>query len=239
MQGKIILITGGLSLMADVRALADAFRAKHDRLHVLINNAGAVFNERQVSADGHEMTFALNHLSYFLLTNLLLDTLIQTGQPGANARIVNVSSDAHQSVREMRFDDLQLERKYTMFTAYGQSKLANILFTTELARRLAGKPVTVNVLHPGFVATGFGKNNSGIMTTIFSVLQLFARTPEQGAATSIYLASSPEVETVTGEYFAKSKSARSSAAAHDADAARRLWTISEGMVAVNTPTVVA
>jgi NAD(P)-dependent dehydrogenase (short-subunit alcohol dehydrogenase family) len=219
-----------LSRMAEVRELAAAFRADHDRLHVLLNNAGAAFNQRMVTDEGWEMTFALNHLSYFLLTDLLLDVLIHTGQPGARARIINVSSDAHR-FGPMRFDDLQFERSnYSMFPAYGQSKLANVLFTTELARRLADKPVTVNALHPGLVATGFGNNNSGIMGRVFKFMQLFARTPEQGAATSIYLASSPDLETVTGAYFVDKKRKTPSPAAQNADDARRLWTISEQMV---------
>lgn len=228
-------LIGDLSSMADVRRIADEFKSKYQRLDVLVNNAGAVFNTRQESADGYEMTFALNHLSYFLLTNLLLDTL----KASAPSRIVNVSSDAHRGFT-LDFDDLQNKKLYGMggFGAYGRSKLANILFTYELAQRLAGTGVTANVLHPGFVATGFGHNGSPLMGYVMSVIQrLFALTPEQGAETTIYLAASPEVEGVTGKYFHKSKAAQSSSQSSDKDAARRLWEISDTLVGLESAVI--
>ena len=213
------ILIGDLSSQADIHRIVDEFQQRHRQLHVLVNNAGAVYEQRQESADGIELTFALNHLSYFLLTNLLLDTL----QQSAPARIVNVSSEAHRTTR-MNFDDLQARQRYRGFQVYGRSKLANILFTTELGRRLEGTGVTVNALHPGVVATGFGVNNGGWIGLVFgTLLRPFIRTPEQGAETSIYLASSPEVEAVSGLYFANKRPARPSAAARDFAAAQQLW----------------
>lgn len=225
-------LIGDLSSMADARQVADEFKRKHQRLDVLVNNAGAVFNTRQETVDGYEMTFALNHLSYFLLTNLLLDTL----KASTPARIVNVSSDAHRGFT-LDFDDLQNKKHYGTggFGAYGRSKLANVLFTYELARRLAGTGITANVLHPGFVATGFGHNNGRAMALIMGVIhRLFALTPEQGAETTIYLASSPQVEDITGKYFDKCKAVQSSPQSYDEAAARRLWEISESLVGLKS-----
>jgi len=165
------------------------------------------------------MTFALNHLSYFLLTHLLLDVL----KSSAPARIINVASDAHQG-SVIDFDDLQGRKKYRGFTAYGRSKLANIMFTYELARRLAGTGVTANTLHPGFVASNFATNNGWFYDKIFRQLaKLIAISPEAGARTSVYLASSPDVEGVTGKYFVKQKAISSSPASYDEAAAKRLW----------------
>jgi NAD(P)-dependent dehydrogenase (short-subunit alcohol dehydrogenase family) len=172
------------------------------------------------------MTFALNHLAYFLLTNLLLDTL----KASAPARIINVSSDAHSGGR-IEFDNLQGERIYSSFGPYGNSKLANILFTTELARRLEGTGVTGNALHPGLTNTGSGKNNPGLLMKIIrAVVPLVARSPEKGAATSIYLASSPEVQSVTGKYFVDRKVTQPAPQATDGAVARKLWDISAEMV---------
>lgn len=214
-----------LSVQAQVRQLAADFTARHDRLHVLVNNAGAYFAERSESVDGIEMTFALNHLNYFLLTNLLMPTL----KASAPARVVNVSSGAHTGGK-INFDDLQGREKFRGWSAYANSKLANVMFTYELARRLEGTGVTANVLHPGFVATRFGQNNPGMMGSIFKWAQkIFALTPEKGAETSIYLATSPEVEGITGKYFDKKKIVASSPASYDEDAARRLWEISAQM----------
>jgi NAD(P)-dependent dehydrogenase (short-subunit alcohol dehydrogenase family) len=217
-------IAADLSSQAQVRRLAEEFQRRSPRLDVLVNNAGGFFMRRARTVDGLEMTWALDHLSYFLLTLLLLDTL----QASAPSRIVNVASDAHQGGR-IHFDDLQGERSYRGFRAYAQAKLANILFTYELARRLEGTGVTVNALHPGFVATRFAKNNSLIVRLGASIAGLFALTPAQGARTSIYLASSPEVEGVTGQYFVKCKPARSSPASYDRETARRLWEVSLAM----------
>src|SRR5688572_11336879 len=185
-----------LSSQQEVRRLADEFKSKYSHLHVLLNNAGGFFMRRQRSVDDIEMTFALNHLAYFLLTNLLLDTI----KASAPARIINVSSDAHTSGK-IEFDNLQGERNYSP-RAYDNSKLANILFTMELARRLEGTGVTVNALHPGFVATGFAKNNGKVFAALISIFTpLVARSPAKGAETSVYLASSPSVQVITGEYF--------------------------------------
>jgi len=190
-----------LSSQQSIRQLADSFKSKYTQLHVLLNNAGAVFEKRKLSVDGYEMTFALNHLAYFLLTNLLLEPIIAS----APARIINVSSSAHVAGR-INFDNLQSEHSYSALGAYSNSKLANILFTVELSRRLEGTQVTANALHPGFVNTGLGRNNTGIfMQLVGAITPLLARTPERGAQTSIYLASSPAVEGITGKYFVNSK----------------------------------
>ncbi|MEO8393450.1 MAG: SDR family oxidoreductase [Chloroflexota bacterium] len=220
-------IIADMSSMAEVRRAADEFKAHHNRLHVLINNAGAMFTQRQETVEGYEMTFALNHLAYFLLTDLLLDTL----KASAPARIINVSSDAHKGTK-LNFEDLQHEHSYGAMMgmgAYSESKLANILFTYELARRMQGTGVTVNTLHPGVVRTGFGRNNGGIMRLIMPLIQRFALSETQGAQTTIYLSSSPEVEGVSGKYFAKSKAIPSSPESYDEATQKRLWTISEAL----------
>jgi len=212
--------------LAATRALAAWFRGTHRRLDVLVNNAGAMFMRRQESQDGIEMTFAVNHLGYFLLTNLLLDLL----KASAPARIVNVSSIAHEGT-ELDFDDLECRKNYAGMKAYGRSKLANLLFTYELARRLEGSGVTVNALHPGFVATNIGANNIPLFRRpIKWLINRAAKNVEEGAQTSIYLASSPEVEGVTGKYFVDCKPVPSSAASYDEAAAHRLWQISAEMV---------
>ena len=217
-------LVADLSSQAEVRRLADEFRRRYDRLDVLVNNAGALFMERREGVDGVEMTFALNHLAYFLLTNLLLDRL----KASAPSRIVVVSSDAHRGVT-MDFEDLQGRRKFKGFRAYSRSKLANVLFVRELARRLEGTGVTANALHPGFVASGFFSGDGPAWWAMRRLAALFAVTPEQGAKTSVYLASSPEVEGVTGRYFVKEEPVEPSSAARDEEAARRLWRVSEEM----------
>jgi retinol dehydrogenase 12 len=214
-----------LSSQQEIRRLANEFKSKYSRLHVLLNNAGAFFVKRQLSVDGIEMTFALNHLAYFLLTNLLLDTI----KASAPARIINVSSDAH-TAGKIEFDNLQGERAFSP-RAYGNSKLANILFTTELARRLDGTGVTVNALHPGLVSTGFAKNNGRIIAGLISLfMPLVARSPVQGAETSIYLASSPSVEGITGKYFQDSHVVTPAPQARDMEVAGKLWDASAEMV---------
>ncbi len=223
-------LLGDLSSQQDVRHLADEFKRKYAHLHVLLNNAGGVFMQRQLSVDGIEMTFALNHLAYFLLTNLLLDTL----RASAPARIICVSSNAH-SGGKIEFDNLQGERKYDA-SMYGNSKLANILFTRELSRRLEGSGVSANALHPGFVNTGFGQNNPGIlMKMIRAVVPLVARSPEKGAQTSIYLASSPDVAGVTGQYFHDSHVIPAAPQASDMAVAKKLWDVSAAMVHLAVP----
>jgi NAD(P)-dependent dehydrogenase (short-subunit alcohol dehydrogenase family) len=221
-NSAVELLVADLSVQAQVRQLASQIQQRVARLDVLVNNAGAFFERRQLSQDNLEMTFALNHLAYFLLTNLLLDSL----RAADSARIVNVSSEAHRRA-QLDFSDLQVEHRYTGWRAYARSKLANILFTYELARRLAGTSMVANALHPGFVATNFGRNNRGIAAALIRILQLGAITPEEGAQTMIYLASSPVVKDVTGQYFIKQQVVRSSQVSYDCAAAERLWQISE------------
>jgi NAD(P)-dependent dehydrogenase (short-subunit alcohol dehydrogenase family) len=215
---------------ADIRRFADEFTKKHPKLDVLVNNAGAINMERRLTRDGLEMTFAVNHLGYFLLTHLLLPSL----EAAAPSRIVNVASDAH-SRSHIDFDDLQGERHFAGFRAYGQSKLANILYTYELARRLEGKGVTANCLHPGVVATGFGRNDKSWLSFAIKLVAPFFLTPEEGAKTSIYLASSPEVANVSGKYFAKSKEKKSNRESYDRDVGRRLWELSEKLTGLDKP----
>ena len=224
-NSSIEALVADLSSQAEVRRLAGDVTRAYPRLHVLMNNAGAIFTSRRQSVDGLEMTFALNHLAPFLLTNLLLDTL----KAGGHARIVTTSSMAHQGAR-ITFDDLQSERRYRAFGAYGQSKLANILFTRELAKRLTGTELTANCFHPGVVASNFGRSNGGIAGGMFSLGRPFFISPEKGAETGIYLASSPSAASISGQYFARKNVARTSAAANDGAAARRLWDVSAALV---------
>jgi NAD(P)-dependent dehydrogenase (short-subunit alcohol dehydrogenase family) len=215
-----------MSSQAEVRRLAAEVLDRYPRLDVLVNNVGGYWDTRHTTADGLEHTFAVNHLAPFLLTNLLLDRL----EASAPARIVTVSSGA-QAMGRIDFDDLQAERKYQGQRAYNQSKLANVMFTYELARRLAGTGVTANVLHPGVVRTGFGAGEMGrLQRMLVPIVRPFMRTPERGAATSVYLASSPEVEGVTGRYFVDSKPKRSAERSYDTEVAERLWTISARLV---------
>ncbi len=218
-SGKVHTLMADLSSQAQIRRLAEEFQTQFPRLDVLVNNAGAIFARRQVSVDGIEMTLALNHLAPFLLTNLLLDAL----KASDHARVVTVASAAHIGMR-VPFNDLNHEQGcYRSFVVYGQTKLMNIMFSYELARRLAGDAITVNALHPGFVATNFGKSNGGWWNMMFTLAQPFAISPEQGAQTSVYLASAPEVAMVTGKYFARRKAVKSSSVSYDREAQRRLW----------------
>jgi NAD(P)-dependent dehydrogenase (short-subunit alcohol dehydrogenase family) len=212
------------SSLDQVRALAEAYQRRHQHLHVLVNNAGAMYFRRKVSADGFEMTFAVNHLAPFLLTNLLLET-IRVSTP---ARIVNVASNSHFGA-QINFEDLSAEQSYRPMRAYGQSKLANVMFSYELARRLDGGGVTANTLHPGFVATGMGSNNGRLVKLFLPLMRLFALSPEKGAQTSLYLATSAEVEGVSGDYFFEQRPMPSSPASHDREAAQRLWQVSAEM----------
>jgi len=223
------LIISDLSVRSQVRDAAREAGSRAGGIDVLVNNVGAVFDRRAESPDGIEMTFALNHLAPFLLTNLLLDALKQ--RPGA--RVVTVSSDAHQGAR-MDFDDLEGKQRYRAWTAYGQSKLANLLFTFELARRLAGTGITANALHPGFVASNFGKNSRPLLRVGISVAQrLGGISVEQGARTSVYLASSDEVRGVTGKYFVKCREHASDPASLDPESMKRLWEISARMTGLS------
>jgi retinol dehydrogenase-12 len=210
-----------LSSQHEVRELARQVRERSPRLDVLINNAGGLWLKREQTVDGLEMTFAVNHLAYFLLTNLLLETL----QASAPARVVNVASEAHRKAT-LDFDDLQGERHYGGWRAYCRSKLANILFTYELARRLEGSGVTANTLHPGWVATGFGKNSGWRGQLLALAAKCLAISPERGAQTMLYLASAPNVQGVNGQYFVRCRPVRSSPASYDEAAAKRLWQIS-------------
>lgn len=216
-------IAADLSTLKGIMQAAMTFKQRHTHLNILVNNAGAFFYKRQITADGLERTFALNHLNYFLLTVLLLDML----KASAPARVVNVSSFAHRGVRKLNFDNLQGEKFYFCWTAYAHSKLCNILFTHELARRLEGTGVTVNASNPGYVQTGFALNNGWLFREGGTLsARLFARRPEDGARTSIHLASSPEVEGVTGKYFTNCKEVPSSALSHDKALAEKLWQVS-------------
>lgn len=220
---KLYHLPADLSSPADIRRVAAQVNERFSRLDVLVNNAGAFFSSRQTTADGYEMTFALNHLSYFLLTHLLLGRLLQSPAP----RIVNVASRA-ESFGTLH-DDPMLEKNYGGWRAYGQSKLANLLFSYQLARFLVATPVTVNALHPGTVATGFG---SGGRTSSFllKVVRPLLKTPVQGAQTAIYLASSPDVAGTSGCYFIDKKPASSSKQSHDREAQVRLWRVSRDLV---------
>ena len=218
-----------LASLASVREFAKVFLDRYDRLDVLIDNAGLVLGSRSVTEDGYEMTFQVNHLGHFLLTELLRDRLVAS----APSRIVVVASDAHKSARHgLDFGDLQSEGKYRSFGVYGKTKLANILFTRELARRLDGTGVTANSVHPGFVASRFGRDgDTGMLGKLFMPLtRPFALNAEQGAKTSIYLASDPAVEDITGAYWVKCAPVSPSDAAQDDDAARKLWDVSEQLV---------
>ncbi len=222
-NGRLEPYVADLSELSQIHTLADEIKNRQGQLSVLVNNAGAMFTSRQVSADGLEMTFALNHLSYYVLTHLLLDSLRADGM----GRIVNVSSVAHRHVG-VDFADLQMEKSYSGWKAYGRSKLYNLFFTFALARRLEGQSVTVNALHPGFVASEFGNNNTGTALKFLLGLakKVSAISPEEGARTSLYLATSPDVEGVTGEYFEKCRIAAPSPTARSQEKAERLWEVS-------------
>jgi NAD(P)-dependent dehydrogenase (short-subunit alcohol dehydrogenase family) len=218
---NVDLMICDLSSQTDIRRFAAEFLDTHNRLDVLVNNAGVVVSERSLTEDGIETTFAVNHLGYFLLTNLLLG-LLKKSSP---ARIVNVSSAAH-TVGRIDFDNLQGEKKYGRFSAYANSKLANVLFTYELARRLEGTGVTVNCLHPGTVATGLFRN---LPKPIEALIKLVTVNPDKGAMTSVYLASSPDVEAVSGKYFVRKRATQTSKESYNKEVARRLWEVSEAM----------
>lgn len=219
-EARLETLQGDLSLMSEVRRVAAAFHARHDRLDILVNNAGAVFDTRRETSEGLEMTFALNHMSYFLLTHLLLDTL----KAAPAGRIVSVASAAHRQ-GQVDFDDLQSKHGYLHMRVYGTTKLMNILFTRALAQRLQGTRVTANCLHPGFVASSFGDATQGFFKFVVSwSKRLFAIDAEAGAATSVYLASDPAVAQTSGEYFVKCRVEKGNARSRDLDVAARLWT---------------
>jgi NAD(P)-dependent dehydrogenase (short-subunit alcohol dehydrogenase family) len=225
----IEFLQADFSSLAEVRRLAATVKELTPRVDVLVNNAGGIFLKRNLSKDGYEMTFAVNHLAPFLLTHLLLDTLKSTGQ----SRIVTTASGAHRGAK-IAFDDLQATRNYSPMGAYGRSKLANILFTRALARRLQGTTVTATCLHPGFVRTSFGRgfDASPVLKPIFGLISRFARSPEKGAETVVYLATSPQVQGASGGYYLDCKLTLPSAAAQDDGAAEQLWQVSEQLVGI-------
>ncbi|MHB8133715.1 MAG: SDR family oxidoreductase [Anaerolineaceae bacterium] len=223
--GIVDSIVGDLSSLKDIRLVAEKFLTKYDRLDVLVNNAGGFFSRRLESIDGYEMTLALNHLNYFYLTDLLVNVL----KNSSPARIVNVSSSAHYGSR-IKFEDLQREKFYNGWRAYSESKLMNINFTRVLAQRLKGTGVTANALHPGFVATNFGHGKGFFDWAIKFSQSLLAISPQEGARTSIFLASSNELDGISGKYFTNCREQRPSRAAMDDKSASRLWEISEDLV---------
>ena len=218
---NIDLLMADLAVMQEVRDLAEQVISRYDRIDVLLNNAGGYFTKHEITSDGLEMTFALNHMSYFLLTNKLMELL----KYSAPARIVNVSSDAHYGVN-IEFENLNGEQEYKAWKAYQKSKLANVLFTYELLKKVPGN-ITVNCLHPGFVATNFGHNNGGFFGPVLKIAQrISAIDPEEGAKTSIFLCSAPEVKGVSGKYFYKCQPKTSSRESRNMDTGKRLWQIS-------------
>ena len=217
-----------LSSQASVRRLAAEVLARYPRLDVLVNNAGAVYGGRQLTTDGIELTWAVNHLAPFLLTTLLLDRLKES----APARIITTASEAHQGAH-IPFSDLNAERSYRSFGRYGETKLANILFTSELARRLEGTGVTANCFHPGLVATGFNRNNGWLMDLAMTILGPVSRSPQKGADTLVWLATSPDVANMSGAYFFDRQQRPPSSEAQDMEIARRLWEISARQCAVS------
>lgn len=226
---RLDLMLADLSSQQSIRRLARDVRSRYERLDVLVNNAGEFFGRRLVTGDGFEMTFALNHLAYFLLTDLLLDLL----KAGAPSRIVSLSSGA-QRVGHISFDDLQGEKGYSGMRAYSQSKLANLLFSYELARRLEGTGVTANALQPGTVRTNFGRGEaSGWMGFMVRLYAPFMRSPEKGAETVVWLASSSEVKGISGGFFSDRKQVRSSPESYDRDVADRLWMVSEELTGLS------
>ena len=227
--GDAELFVADLASQTEIRGLAARLLARYPALHVLVNNAGVVNLRHATTVDGIETVFAVNHLAYFLLTRLLFERLAGSG----DARIVNVASEAHRLARGIDFDDLGHAHRYRGMRVYGHSKLANILFTYELARRTAGTRVSANCLHPGAVGTRLGHNNGRLATLLARALRPFIRTPERGAATSIHLASSPAVTGISGKYFIDGREARSSRASYDAGAAQRLWDVSERLTGLS------
>lgn len=226
---KVELMLCDFASQKSIRNFAEEFKKKYESLDVLVNNAGFVAPKRELTVDGVETTFAVNHLGYFLLTNLLIEPI----KKSEAARIVNVSSDGHW-LGNIDFDNLNSERGYMSFKAYANSKLANILFTKELSRRLAGTNITTNCLHPGAVNTAFADNMPGILKPLGKFVKSFLLSPEQGAQTQIYLATSPDVANITGEYFSNKKVAKSSKTSRDPDIAKKLWKVSEQMTDIQS-----
>lgn len=230
---RVELLQADFASPPSIHAMATSFAARYDRLDVLVNNAGVYLTGRETTADGLERTFAVNHLGYFMTTLLLWPSLLAA----PSARVINLSSDAHRQAK-LNLDDLQNERKYASFRAYAQSKLANVLFTYELDRRRGNAPVTVNAVHPGFVASNFGRNNRGVIGLVMTrLVPLFAKSVVEGAATSVYLASSPEVAGVSGRYFVDCRPVKSAPQSYDRTAAERLWAVSEELTGLRLPSL--
>ncbi|HDD61194.1 MAG TPA: SDR family oxidoreductase [Chloroflexi bacterium] len=225
---QVSYLLADFSDLDQVRTLAKNFQDRYQHLHLLVNNAGGFFNKRTPTPYGVELTFLVNHLAPFLLTNLLLDTL----KNSAPSRIINVSSEAHRQ-DQMDFENLDFKKGYFGIKAYARSKLANILFTYQLARRLVGTGVTVNALHPGHIATDIWKTNFGLIGhALKRIMGLFSLTPEEGAENSIFLAASPTLEGVNGKYFIKNEPAQSSPVSYDEETARRLWDVSADLTSL-------
>ena len=222
--GSVELAVADLSSQAAIARLISEVRGRHDRLHVLINNAAAIYTTRRLTVDGIEATLALNHLAYVLVTQGLIDLL----KAGAPSRIVNVTSEAHRAVR-LDLDDLQCARNYRGVRAYSLSKLANILWTYELARRLAGSGVTVNCVHPGTIDTGIWRDSRGLLRALVALVRPFMRSPGRGAAAVVQAATAPGLEGTSGRYFVGLRERRSSAQTYDTEAAARLWRASAGL----------
>ncbi len=225
-SSSVFMMLCDLGSMASIRRFASEFKKQYKRLHILINNAGVILPKRHETSDGCELQFGVNHLGHFLLTNLLLDTI----KNSAPARIINVSSGAHKAGK-IHFEDIHLKKNFNLVKAYSQSKLANVLFTYELAERLEGSGVTVNALHPGAVATEMGINReTGFGRALTGMLKPFFKTPQEGASTTVYLAVSDEVEGVTGKYYCDKKAIPSSKLSYDQELAKKLWEVSEKLV---------
>ena len=222
-------IIADLSSMAEIRQAAKKFKSLKIPLNVLLNNAGLINNRRKETVDGYEEIFAINHLAYFLLTNLLIEELKQE----KNSRIINVSSGAHAFVKAFNFDDIHAKKSYKPFKVYGYSKLANILFTRKLSNVLKKENITVNCLHPGVVGTAFGHNNGSIQKFLFYLAKPFMRSPDDGAKTSVYLCSSQDIKGITGEYFYNCKIAKTTKWAQSKADADRLWDLSKELTGVS------
>jgi len=225
-NSKVSILVGDLASLQDVRRVAEGFLASKQPLHILLNNAGVINTTRKLTRDGFEEMFGVNHLAHFLLTNLLLDRI----KASAPARIVNVSSNGHKYSEAIHFDDLSAETWFATFKTYGHSKLANILFTRELSRRLAGSGVTANSLHPGAVSTNLGTQNAWYGKLLVGLLRPFFLSAEQGAATSLHVATAPELEGVSGKYFVNCRETAPKPWAEDDAAAAHLWDVSIRLV---------
>lgn len=228
---QVDYLLADLSIQSNIHHLANEYLVKRSHLDVLINNAGGFFLRRKLNQDGIEMTFALNHLSYYLLTLLLLEKIKSSAVSRGEARIINVSSNGHYG-KKMEFDNLQGERRYGPMEAYGRSKLANLYFTFELARRLDGSGVTANAVHPGWVATNIGRDNGWLIRMLMPLIQYNGLTPQEGARTNIFLARSEQAKGMSGKYFYKSKPGNYDPVADDADLAARLWKVSANMTGI-------